>query len=126
MKKCILLLLLAVHLNAFGQIFSKIRPVNLTAQQDSIVSGFASEYRPIYTVDGHFNGYFKLDASVPSSTASIMLQNNRVSAFSHDIILSGECRFVVSDPPPLFEQWGWTKPPTLLESVCDLLIDAIL
>ena len=33
MKKCILLLLLAVHLNAFGQILSKIRPVNLTAQQ---------------------------------------------------------------------------------------------
>lgn len=39
MKKCILLLLLAVHLNAFGQILSKIRPVNLTAQQDSIVRG---------------------------------------------------------------------------------------
>lgn len=54
MKKCILLLLLAVHLNAFGQILSKIRPVNLTAQQDSIVRGFASQYRPIYTVDGHF------------------------------------------------------------------------
>ena len=78
MKKCILLLLLAVHLNAFGQILSKIRPVNLTAQQDSIVRGFASQYRPIYTVDGHFYGYFKLDASAPSSTASIMLQNNSV------------------------------------------------
>ena len=126
MKRYILLLLMTVQLNAFGQVLSKMRPVDLTAQQDSIVRSFSSEYRPMYTVDGHFSGYFKLDASAPSSSASIMLQHNRITAYSHNIILLGECNFLVLDPPPLFQQWGWTKPPTLLESVCDLLIDAIL
>ena len=126
MKKYIWILLLLAHINAFGQILSKIRPASLTAQQDSIVRSFASVYRPIYTVDGHFMGYFKLDASAPSSTASIMLQHNGITNFSRNIMQPGECSFLVLDPPPLFEQWGWTKPPTFFESVCDLLIDAIL
>jgi len=125
MKTYVFILLLLAHIDAFGQNLSKIRPVNLAAQQDSIVMSFASEYRPMYTVDGHFKGYFKLDVSAPSSSASIMLQHNRITVFSGNIILPGKCNFLVMDPPPLFEQWGWIKPPTLLESVCDF-IDAIL
>lgn len=126
MRKHILLLLLVAHMNVFGQVLSKIRPVNFTAQQDSIVRSFSSEYKPMYSTDGHFIGYFKLDAFAPSSTTSIMLQHNRIANFSRNIIRPGECSFFVLDPPPLFEQWGWTKPPTFFESVCDLLIDAIL
>ncbi len=98
----------------------------MTAQQDSIVRSFASEYKPLYTVDGRFGGYVKLDVSASPNTTSIMLQQNRIPFLSHKVIQPGECSFLVLDPPPLFEQWGWTKPPTFFESVCDLLIDAIL
>ena len=126
MKRYIFVLVLLVHMNAFGQNLTKIRPASLTAQQDSIVRNFSSEYRPIYTIDGHFKGYFKLDVSAPSSTASIMLHHNGITNFSRNIMQPGECSFLVLDPPPLFEQWGWEKPPTFFESVCDLLIDAIL
>ena len=126
MRKYVLLFLLVVYMNVSGQTLSKIRPVNFTAQQDSIVRSFSSEYRPMYSTDGHFIGYLKLDVASPSSTTSIMLQHNRITNFSRNIIRPGECSFLVLDPPPLFEQWGWTKPPTFFESVCDLLIDAIL
>ena len=115
MKKCILLLLLAVHLNASGQVLlSKMKPMELTAQQDSIVRSFAQEYKPLYAADGHFLGYMKLDASAPSSKTSIMLQHNRIPYQPHSIMRPGECSFLVLDPPPLFEQWGWTKPATFL------------
>ena len=125
MKTYVFILLLLAHMDAFGQSLSKMRPVNLTAQQDSIVRSFSSEYRPMYDANGHFMGYLKLDVSAPSSMVSIMLQHNRISYQPHNVIRPGECSFLVLDPPPLFEQWGWTKPPTFLESVCDL-IDAIL
>lgn len=124
MRKYILLLMLVVHMNVFGQFFSKIRPVNLTAQQDSIVRIFSSEYKPIYTVDGRFRGYLKVDVTAPSSVSIIVL-HNVITNYSHNIIRPGECSFLVLDPPPLFEQWGWDKSPTIFESVCDL-IDAIL
>ena len=125
MRKYILLLMLVGHMNVFGQVLSKIRPVNFTAQQDSIVRSFSSEYKPIYTADGRFRGYFKVDVTAPSS-ASIMVLDKGFTNYSHNIIRPGECSFSVLNPPPLFEQWGWTKPATVLEAVCDLIIDAIL
>ena len=124
MKKYILLLMLVAHMNGFGQVLSKIRPANFTAQQDSIVRSFSSEYKPIYTADGRFRGYFKVDVTAPSS-GSIIVLHNGITNYSHNIIRPGECSFLVLDPPPLFEQWGWDKSPTIFESVCDL-IDAIL
>ena len=126
MKKCVLLLLLMWNLCAIGQCLSTMKPVNFTARQDSIVKSFAATYKPIYTVDGRFRGYFKINVSASPSTKSIMLQQNRIPFLTHSIIQPTECEFLVLDPPPLFQQWGWTRPPTFFESVCDLLIDAIL
>ena len=108
-----------------------VKVLNLATQQPSkeiekrgpaVSAAFDAEGKPTKAAEGWARGCgITVDQAerIATDKGEWLVHRAKIEGQPTKNLLSGECSFVVLDPPPLFEQWGWTKPPTLLESVCE-------
>lgn len=124
MKRMLLMLLLLDSLNLTAQDLFNHQKNGLTAQQDSIVASFVAKCKQEQNVYLRCGRYCHVDESDPTLTKSIMQTSSYVPQMKGKVIRPGECSFWVLDPPSLFVQWGWEKPPSFFEEFCSNILNA--
>lgn len=124
MKRLLLMLLLVDSLNLTAQDLFNHQKNGLTAQQDSIVASFVAKCKQEQNVYLCCGRYCHVDESDPTLTKSIMQTSSYVPQMKGKVIRPCECSFWVLDPPSLFVQWGWEKPPSFFEELCSNILNA--
>ena len=124
MKKMLFMLLLVDSLNLTAQDLFNHQKNGLTAQQDSIVASFVAECKQEQIAYLRCGRYCQVDKSDPTLTKSIMQTSCNVLQMKGKVIQPGECSFWALDPPSLFVQWGWEKPPSFFEEFCSNILNA--
>lgn len=125
MKRMLWTWLLMTTLNLSAQTLFNRQKLSMTAQQDSIIASFVTKCKKEQAMYLRYGRYCQVDESDPASAKSIMLTSRYIPQIKGKVILPGECSFLVLDPPSLFVQWGWKKPPSFFEEFCSSILNVL-